>query len=246
MLYSVGPDAIRITGPDLRTCTFRIRSTLAQTSDLSADRNAQSTQQRLINAAIPLIAEHGLQNLSFRVINKAAGARNQMAISYHFGSMEGLLQAGLLQALQPYVAALGARLDALLERHPADAVPVAELAAAMLDPMMAMAARPSGLIELKFVSRVASSAGEYGLPLITRELTPATHRLIALLAASRPDVPAASLGLRVVFGFNTLLQTLAHWDSPQLWPASVQSVEQLAPALHDYLVGGLSGPLPAP
>lgn len=52
---------------------------------------------------------------------------------------------------------------------------------------------------------------------------------------------AASVVLRVMFGFDTLLQPLAHWDSPQLWPASVESVEQPAPALHDYLVGGLSG-----
>ncbi len=52
----------------------------------------QDTKAALIRAAERLFAEKGLAGVSVRDITVAAGARNQSALHYHFGSMEELIR----------------------------------------------------------------------------------------------------------------------------------------------------------
>lgn len=52
----------------------------------------QNTKAALMSAAERLIAEKGLGGVSVREITKAAGARNESALQYHFGSMEDLIR----------------------------------------------------------------------------------------------------------------------------------------------------------
>lgn len=48
---------------------------------------------QLIDAAERLAAQQGLAALSVRAVQVAAGQRNKSAVSYHFGSKEGLVEA---------------------------------------------------------------------------------------------------------------------------------------------------------
>lgn len=52
-----------------------------------------TTKIRLIRAAERLFAENGLGAVSVRDITRAAGARNESALHYHFGSKEALIRA---------------------------------------------------------------------------------------------------------------------------------------------------------
>lgn len=52
-----------------------------------------STRQRLILAAERAYAEQGIDAVSLREINRAAGQRNASALHYHFGTREALLRA---------------------------------------------------------------------------------------------------------------------------------------------------------
>lgn len=51
------------------------------------------TRSVLIAAAQRLMAEHGIDGVDLKDILGAAGQRNRSAITYHFGSREGLLRA---------------------------------------------------------------------------------------------------------------------------------------------------------
>lgn len=51
------------------------------------------TDVKLIHAAEQLFAAHGLDGVSLRQINKAAGQRNTSGLQYHFGSKDALVKA---------------------------------------------------------------------------------------------------------------------------------------------------------
>ncbi|MCB0994969.1 MAG: TetR family transcriptional regulator, partial [Acidimicrobiales bacterium] len=54
-------------------------------------RDASDTRQRLIEAAEELFARRGVHQATTREITVAAGQRNASALTYHFGSREGVL-----------------------------------------------------------------------------------------------------------------------------------------------------------
>ena len=57
--------------------------------------NPDSTRQRLVAAAEELFATRGIDGVSLREINAAAGQRNTTALQYHFGDRAGLVRAVL-------------------------------------------------------------------------------------------------------------------------------------------------------
>jgi AcrR family transcriptional regulator len=74
------------------------------------------TTERLIAAAEELFATHGIDAVSLREINRAAGARNASALQYHFGDRDGLLRA----VLRKHHADVEARRHAMLDAYEAD------------------------------------------------------------------------------------------------------------------------------
>ena len=60
------------------------------------------TRARLLDAALDLIAERGEDGVTLREVTNAAGA-NIAAVSYHFGSLQGLLDAAIEHALERYL-----------------------------------------------------------------------------------------------------------------------------------------------
>lgn len=58
-------------------------------------KDASETRARLVDTAERLIAEHGPEGVSMREISARAGQRNNNAAQYHFGSLEGIIEAVL-------------------------------------------------------------------------------------------------------------------------------------------------------
>jgi AcrR family transcriptional regulator len=71
-----------------------------------------TTAERLIDAAEALFASQGIDTVSLREINRAAGARNASALQYHFGDRDGLLRAVLAKHHHAVEAGRHAMLDA--------------------------------------------------------------------------------------------------------------------------------------
>lgn len=57
--------------------------------------NPESTKQRIVSAAEQLFATRGIEGVSLREINAAAGQRNSTALQYHFVDRAGLVRAVL-------------------------------------------------------------------------------------------------------------------------------------------------------
>lgn len=90
------------------------------------------TRARLLEAAERLFAERGVDAVSLREITRASGARNAIALQYHFEDRAGILQA----ILDKHLPDIDARRNALLDQFEAESDPeVRLLAAALVRPL---------------------------------------------------------------------------------------------------------------
>lgn len=91
-----------------------------------------STRERLIRAAEQLFAAQGVAAASLREVNRAAGARNAVAVQYHFTDRAGVLRAIFAKHTPAVDAARHAMLDECEASADADA---RALAAALVRPL---------------------------------------------------------------------------------------------------------------
>lgn len=99
------------------------------------------TREQIIRSAETLFASRGIETVSLREINRAAGQRNSSALQYHFDDRDGLLRA----VIDKHRADTEPRRHALLDQyevHGADDLD--ELAAALVLPLAAKLADPDG------------------------------------------------------------------------------------------------------
>jgi len=102
---------------------------------------AVETRARLIAAAEQLFAEHGVAGVSLREITRSAGARNAIALQYHFDDRAGVVRAILDKHLPAVEARRNAILDEIEARGAAD---LRALAAALVRPLAAKLGDPDG------------------------------------------------------------------------------------------------------
>lgn len=100
-----------------------------------------TTRARLIEAAEQLFAERGIDAVSLREINRVSGARNAIAVQYHFTDRAGVVRA-ILDKHGPDVEA---RRHAMLDQYEAEGrSDVRQLAAALVRPLAAKLSDPDG------------------------------------------------------------------------------------------------------
>jgi AcrR family transcriptional regulator len=107
--------------------------------------NPGATSRQLVAAAERLFAERGIDGVSLREINTAAGQRNSTALQYHFGDRTGLLNA----VLAKHHPEIEMRRHQLLDEYESrGGLPETEarrtLAAALVRPMAVKLADPDG------------------------------------------------------------------------------------------------------
>lgn len=104
------------------------------------------TRERLLDAAERLYAGRGVDAVSLREIVQEAGVRNATAVQYHFGDRAGIVRAVFAR----HAPEVEARRHALLDACEAgggvggDGADVRALAAALVRPLTARLADPSG------------------------------------------------------------------------------------------------------
>lgn len=103
--------------------------------------NPELTKQQLIAAAESLFAERGIEGVSLREINAAAGQKNSTALQYHFGDRYGLVRA-VLRKHAPDIDAL--RHTMLDDYHRAGHDDLRALADALVRPSAAKLRDPEG------------------------------------------------------------------------------------------------------
>src|SRR5688500_9225331 len=112
-------------------------------------RDSTATKARLLREAERMFARRGLWQVTVREITQAAGQRNVSALTYHFGSREGVLDAILRRHGDPTDVARGEHLEALGP----DASTRALIAALVL-PYAAHLRTPAGRDYLRIVAQL--------------------------------------------------------------------------------------------
>ena len=158
---------------------------------VSVDELQLPTERRLILAAERLFAERGVDAVSLRAINAAAGT-NVASLHYHFGSKEALLEALIRERSQEVSRRRAARLDRL---EAAEKVGARSLAEAFAVPVAEMAGS-GGDAWVRFIAGLISN-GHPALSIVTHGFFDQARRLHALLRKVHPDWSEGTLLFRL-------------------------------------------------
>jgi AcrR family transcriptional regulator len=112
-------------------------------------------QQRLLDAAESLFAEHGYHGVSLRTITAAAGV-NVAAANYYFRSKEGLFRAVFARRVGPMSAERHRLLDACIARAAGKPPPIEEVLEAFIAPAVRITASPQAEAFKKLSGRTST------------------------------------------------------------------------------------------
>ena len=99
------------------------------------------TRSRLLTAAEILFADRGIEAVSLREVTRASGAKNAIAVQYHFNDRAGVLQA----ILDKHAPDIESRRNAMLDTYEAEGNPdLRFLASAFILPLAAQLANNDG------------------------------------------------------------------------------------------------------
>ncbi len=161
----------------------------AEKADLRREAG-QRTRDRLLAAALELLAQRGQEGVTLREITENAEA-NVAAVSYHFGSLKALRDAAIEHALERY-------LDAQIQGMSAldTASTLEELATAFARPMVkALAAGGQDLAVMRTVARVGIDPPQ-GWDRLTGKFEQSRRDALRVLTANLPGVPQQELIFR--------------------------------------------------
>ncbi len=165
----------------------------------------QHTREQIILAAERLFGKFGIDAVSLRQINVAAGQRNSSAANYHFGTKEALIAATFDYRMEHINRRRLRRLDGLSKAGQVGDVRI--LVQAIILPIV------EGIEQSKGGSHFVRFAGQaFGHPrldlfsLWRSEHSEGMQRIYRLLRAALPDVPEILFGQR----FGMIIELTFH------------------------------------
>lgn len=162
----------------------------------SVRRRSRRTQDRILDAAEKLMVDKGIDGVSLREVNAAAGQRNASAVQYHFGNKAGLLGA----IIERHRGAVEIARAALMTSRPDAQTSTRQWLECLVAPMTALLDDASGRrylqIIAQFVDRpdveptslLASLVERSSVRLCVEGLTASLDRLPAELALQRSEM----------------------------------------------------------
>ncbi|WP_460723701.1 TetR/AcrR family transcriptional regulator [Nocardia heshunensis] len=160
-----------------------------QKTDLRKEAG-QRTRERLLTAALELLARRGQQGVSLREITENAGA-NVAAVKYHFGSLEQLCDAAIELALERYLDAQIRELAAV-----ESTATLQDLATAFARPMIhALAAGGPDLTVMRTVARAGIDPPR-GWDRLDAKFDRSRAEILRVLATHLPEVDEPELIFR--------------------------------------------------
>ncbi|MFE3290516.1 TetR/AcrR family transcriptional regulator [Rhodococcus sp. NPDC059234] len=171
-------------------------------------RQGDATRNRLVKTAERMFAAQGVDAVSIRAVNAAAG-QGPAAVHYHFGSKEDLLAAVLLDLGADLSRQIGANIDRLAAATEAPAL--GEVVRALTDPYLDLLRthRVRGIRWVKIVVQVSRE----GRPAVTStgqdELS---LRLREQVRRALPDTAADRIDRRWPIAVMSFLQSLSRVD----------------------------------
>jgi AcrR family transcriptional regulator len=200
-----------------------------------------STVERLLDAAERLIADRGVEAVSLRAVNAAAGT-NVAAVHYHFGSKDALIDAVLRRRMEPLARRRLAMLAALEDRDPLTVRAVAETLVVPLAEMSADATGP-GRVYVRFLAAL-QDGGPTSRALLGAAFAPQLGPFDAALARALPGVPTPVRRFRLGIVGGVVVRTLADAErAASTLTADAGDSTGVIDALVDVVAGALDAPI---
>jgi AcrR family transcriptional regulator len=155
----------------------------------------QNTKAALIRAAERLFAEKGLGGVSVKDITRAAGARNESALHYHFGGVDTLIRevfANRYREIEEARIALLAELQ--LDKASDEVEAVLEAA---ITPFMAVCLKKDGRLYARFCVQLATDPRFDIADLVSEIGMPSLETLRGLLVSRLRGIPNDILATRL-------------------------------------------------
>ena len=203
----------------------------------------EHTRQQLILAAERLFAESGIDGVSLRQINVAAGQKNSSAAHYHFGSKDALI----LSIYQHRMEHVNERRIATLQQidSAGNSAEVRYLIDAIVHPIVdEIDADDSGRNYIRFM---AQAIGHPQLDLIAlwkQEHNGGLARALGLLRTALPYVPDPIFGQRFGLSFEQIVHSLA--DREKLRRSANNTFEVDSALFVNNLIDCIAGAMSAP
>jgi AcrR family transcriptional regulator len=226
----------------------RTRATQGATGRPTVRRASLATKESLLNAAEHLFAEHGIQAVSLRMINAAAGARNASAAHYHFRSRDSLLKAVARRRMDALSEERLTRLRAV-ERGAGGGLPgVHAIVEAVTLPTFEMLLDDSGggANYVRFLARAAAEPTVRLSDLASEAFNYVAMTTVTMLHRVLPHVPTAVLIERIMFGFDIGIMAPLRIDRlARHADGSIdrEALEVFAARIIDYVAGALAAPV---
>lgn len=216
------------------------RSKLTPTSD--------RTREQLILAGERLFAQKGLDCVSLRQINSAAGQRNSSAAHYHFGSKDALIQA-----IHEYRGErINERRRAMLARMSAqERAQARPLIKALVYPIVAEIEETEGGGHfIIFLSQLYSSPALDLISMWRTHLSESVGEVYQQLREVLPGTPEEIAGMRFGLMWVAMINTLANRQRLKATKGDEPGVSRVLPVLFvsnviDMLCGAAAAPLSA-
>jgi AcrR family transcriptional regulator len=165
------------------------------------------TPLRLLDAAEQLIGERGVDGVSLRAINAAAGS-NVAAAHYHFGSKAALVRAVLDRRMSRLAQDRRDRLAVIED----DAAPSpAEVAAVIVRPLFEFGQTREGAGYVRFLAALGRGGDEW-LTVADDAFRPQWELLAPVLTRAIPWLDEPHRALRLKIASDAMLQMLAQPD----------------------------------
>ncbi|MFE3197887.1 TetR/AcrR family transcriptional regulator [Embleya sp. NPDC059237] len=209
-------------------------------------RDATATRNLLIDAAEQVFAEQGIGEANLRDVHRLAGQSNKSALHYHFGSRDRLLDAVMERhraCVDPLRVAIVERLRAAQDR-PA----VAAVLGALVAPLAAQLATPSGRNRIRIVDQMRHDRGLSAATLIPEDSPEELHWLFAELNDRLAHLPPKVREFRVLCWSAMTTTALADWargSSDTTAPLGF-TTDELVANLVAIGTAALTAPLPVP
>ena len=201
-----------------------------------------SARERILDCAEQLFADRGLDAVSLRSINAAAGL-SAAALHYHFGSKESLLDALLERRMAQPMEQRAQILDALEARPLAPSA--REVLEALIRPLAELVLREGegGRRYVRLMSRLQADDNLWGHRFVGQRYAEGITRLEPLLQRALPELPASLVRVRFALAIELLLRSLAGWEglATQL-QAGETSLDEFVEGLLDFLTGAMEAP----
>ncbi|NIB43591.1 TetR/AcrR family transcriptional regulator [Pseudomaricurvus alkylphenolicus] len=169
------------------------------------------SKQRLILAALKLFAEQGIDAVSLRMINREAGAKNNSALHYHFGSKTGLVEA-VVEFVQDWFEE--AREEALKSVEGQKKPKVRDILRALVTPYLKLLKEEAwGYHAVRFIARMEMEGGPEIHDILNRFASKAMKRFTKLFSTALPDVPRKLLKQRLNFCITSIIKGMADYKS---------------------------------